>query len=124
MMAANPAIGNATRISYLPCSKCGGWPSDRDMLDALANMQRLLRRLVEVDALRQQQRGRAHALRLRADTGGFASFGQAASRLAQAPARQDDAAVGRDQMLARAILDRPHAFLDRRILHRDASDAG
>ena len=35
-----------------------------------------------------------------------------------------DAEVGRAEMLARAVLDRPLAVLDRRILLADAGDAG
>ena len=37
--------------------------------------------------------------------------------------RHDDGVVGRDQVLLGAVRDRPHAFLQRRVLHRDALDA-
>jgi hypothetical protein len=39
-------------------------------------------------------------------------------------AELDDPEVGRAEMLARAVLDRPLAVLDRRILLADAGDAG
>ena len=41
----------------------------------------------------------------------------------QAVPRHDDAVVGRDQILLGAVDDRPHAFLQRRVLHGDARDA-
>ena len=44
-------------------------------------------------------------------------------RLEQAMPRHDDAVVGGDQVLLGAIDDRPHAFLQRCVLHRNAFDA-
>jgi hypothetical protein len=44
-------------------------------------------------------------------------------RVAQQPPHLDDALVGGAQMLMTAIADRPHALLDRAVLHVDAVDA-
>ena len=41
----------------------------------------------------------------------------------QAVARHDDAVVGGDEVLLGAVLDRPHALLQRGVLHGDALDA-
>ncbi len=52
-----------------------------------------------------------------------ALFRQRLRRPHQAMTRHDDAVVGRDQVFLGAVDDRPHAFLQRRILHGNAFHA-
>ena len=59
----------------------------------------------------------------RVDTRRFDALLQVFGRAHEALARHDDAVVGRDQMLAHAVLNPAHALLERRILHADAFDA-
>src|SRR3954471_930233 len=65
----------------------------------------------------------AHALRRRVEARNRLAVAVRLCGLEQLLARQDDAVVGRAQMLARAVLDRSHGLLQRRVLHRDALDA-
>src|SRR5437868_14665094 len=75
--------------------------------------------------IRRQDDGRGpHALMLERHTGRHrALLGERLDRAQQLLPRHDDAAVGRDERLFRAVDDRSHAFLDRRILHGEALDA-
>ena len=45
------------------------------------------------------------------------------ARLQQPMPRHDDGVVGGDEVFLRAVLDRPHAFLHRGVLHGDAAHA-
>src|SRR4029079_13623509 len=82
----------------------------------------MLGALGERDALVQLNRCRAHALRF----GLRSRHGTAVSRrlgsAQQYFPRHNDAAVGLALMLFRPVLDRPHAFLSRCILHCYAID--
>src|SRR4029077_20298137 len=74
--------------------------------------------------LRQEDGDGAHSLVLRVDAWRLDALAEPLRRSDQAPARHDDALVGGHEVLARAVLDRSHAFLYRGVLHREALDAG
>src|SRR4051794_16937257 len=98
--------------------------SHRRVRDAFAHGERLARALVERLILRQHDRRGAHALMRRIDAGRRdALLVQRLDRLQHAMPRHDDAVVGGDQILFRAVDDRAHALLQRSVLHRDAFDA-
>src|SRR5215468_2908093 len=73
---------------------------------------------------RQHHRRRSHALVHRIDAGGeFALVYERLDGAQQPVASHDDPVVGRHQVLFGAIDDRPHAFLDRGVLHAEALNA-
>src|SRR5690348_11037567 len=55
----------------------------------------------------------------RRDTGWGVTRAHRVDRLSQHPPHLDNALVGRAQMLLTTVADRPHALLDRAILHVD-----
>src|SRR5579864_6367431 len=97
--------------------------SDRDGIGAELAKETVLGAFGEFDALGQLDRAGAHALRFRGQAGDFLSLAVGFDRAQQGAPRHDDAIVRRDQILLTALDDRPHAFLERCILHADAIDA-
>ena len=98
--------------------------SDRRLGDALFCLERFARAFRERRAGWQDDGNGADFL-----MGGIAARGQHPlrgeflRRFHEAMARHDDAVVGGDQVLLRPVLDRPHAFLEGRVLHADSLDA-
>ena len=90
-----------------------GWAIERfarGVLERLIRRQHARRRNAPAD-----DRGRR--------PGDHAVLGERLDGAEQPLARQDDAAVGRDERLFGAIDDRSHALLQRRVLHREPFDA-
>src|SRR5262245_33256914 len=88
------------------------------------HLEMLARGILERLVGRQDHGGRAHALVHRIDAGrDHARLGQRLGGAHEAMARHDDAVVGRHQVLLGAVDDRPHALLQRRVLHGKAFDA-
>src|SRR5579862_3629317 len=86
--------------------------------------QRLPGAVLERDIRRQHHRAGTDLLVLDVDTRRrHALVGQRLGGAHQAVPRHDDAVVGGDQVLLGAIANRPHAFLQGRILNGKAGDA-
>src|SRR5207245_5493792 len=97
----------------------------RRQLDRLLEARRRhlgRQRLAPVSVLRQHALGGAQRVVRAVDAARRAAVAHGLHGLEQEPARLDHRLVGRPQMLARAIDDRPHALLDRAVLHVDALD--
>src|SRR3954468_6235027 len=99
--------------------------SDGRLRDAeLARQERVFGGFLERLVRFQHDRDRPHALVRGVDAGrDRALVGMRLGGPQHAVARHDDAVVGRNQVLLGAIADRPHAFLQRRILDRKAVHA-
>src|SRR5690349_15064635 len=96
----------------------------RRLRDALFRLQRLAGAFLERRARGQDHGHRAHLLVRRVAAGREGALRDELLRgLHQAMARHDDAVVGGDEVLLRAVLDRAHALLQGGILHADALDA-
>ncbi len=80
--------------------------------------------LAEVLVARQLERTGADPLLLGAQRRQRLAVAVGLRRFEQLLPREHDAAIRRAQILARAILDRAHALLQRCILHGDSLDAG
>src|SRR5882672_9932957 len=83
----------------------------------------VLRAVLVVLANGQLDRAAAHALRTRIEARHGLTLTRCLRRAQEARARGDDALVGEAEVLARAVLDRAHRLLERRVLHGDALDA-
>src|SRR6202035_850886 len=75
--------------------------------------------LAPVDLERQHLQGRAQRVVARSHAGRSAALLNRYHRLAQQPAHLDDRLIGWTKMLFAAVYDRPHALLDRAVLHVD-----
>ena len=75
--------------------------------------------MTPVRLARQYLQGTAEIVVARRDSDWGPTGANRVDRLAQQPPHLDDALVGRTQMLLTAVADRPHALLDRAILHVD-----
>src|SRR5829696_4323513 len=90
----------------------------RGLRDARLRLQRFARAFLEGRALRQDDGHRAHLLvRGIAARRERALGGEILRRLHESMARHDDAVVGGHQVFLGAVLKRPHAFLQRGVLH-------
>src|SRR4029079_12806601 len=98
--------------------------SERGVGGRRARDHRLARAVLEGLVRRQHDRRRPHALVLAGDAGRRAPLvDERLDRLEQPVPGHDDAVVGGHQVFLRAIDDRPHALLQRGVLHADALDA-
>src|SRR3954454_24560655 len=80
----------------------------------------ILERLIR----REHNRGGAHLVVSRIDTGRHDAFvGQSLGRPKQAMARHDDAVVGGPEILFGTVADRPHALLERGVLNCESGNA-
>src|SRR5712691_9056682 len=98
-----------------------GAPSDRSVRDARTDRELLARRILERLIRRQHDRGRSYPLVRGLDAGRRdALLNQRLGGAYQPVARHDDSVVGRHEVLLGPVDDRPHALLQRGVLHGEA----
>src|SRR5262245_44565336 len=91
------------------------------LLQAVGQM--LLRPFLRLHAAAEQHAGGAYALPVGVERRRLGAFLQRGRRLVKKASGHHDRAVGRQQLLVLVVLDRPHAFLQRRILDGEAEHA-
>src|SRR5688572_32192352 len=129
-LTAHPSLLILSKAA-LRCSFTLGHPSFHvprsrshgDRLGIQLPEQSFPRAILEMHVARQLDRARAHVLGRGCEPGQWLALTIGIRGPEQEPARHDDAVVGRAEVLLRAILYRPHALLQRGVLHGDALDA-